>query len=250
MPASDPGGPPALPTTPATPAGPAGPGVAGPAAATCRGVAVDYRVAAGVVHAVRDADADFPTGRLSVLAGPSGSGKSSLLRALAGLQRPSAGRIVVGGVDVTRLRPGGRRRLRRRTMGVVLQDPSDNLLDYLRAREQVELAAQLRGASPDGTAALLAALGLSHRTESFPDELSGGEQQRVAFAAAAIGDPTLLLADEPTAQLDLAAGATLVEAMRTLVDRGATLVVASHDPAVIEAADHVVTLEDGEVQPS
>jgi ABC-type lipoprotein export system ATPase subunit len=213
-------------------------------------VAVDYRVGAGVVHAVRGADAAFATGRLSVLAGPSGSGKSSLLRAVAGLQRPSAGSIVVGGVDLTRLRAGARRRLRRRAMGVVLQDPADNLLDYLRAREQVELAAQLRGASPAGTAALLDALGLADRSEAFPDELSGGEQQRVAFAAAAIGDPTLLLADEPTAQLDLAAGAAIVEAMRTLVDRGATLVVASHDPAVIDAADHVVTLRDGEVEPS
>ena len=216
-------------------------------AARCHELAVDYETAAGVVHALHDIDAAFGRGRLSVVAGPSGSGKSSLLRVLAGLQRPQTGRVEVDGADLTRLRPGPLRRLRRHAIGIVLQDPADNLLEYLDAGEQVELAARLRGADAAETPALLDAVGLSDRADSYPHELSGGEQQRVAFAAAAIGQPALLLADEPTAELDAIAGAGLVGAMRSLVDRGATLVVASHDPAVIATADHVVTLRDGRV---
>ncbi|MGH9190965.1 MAG: ATP-binding cassette domain-containing protein [Acidimicrobiales bacterium] len=129
----------------------------------------------------------------------------------------------------------------------MLQDPADNLLEYLRAREQVELAARLRGADPAEAPELLETAGLTGRARSYPSELSGAEQQRVAFAAAAIGRPAVMLADEPTAELDRDAGATLVQTMRRLVERGSTLVVASHDPAVIAAADHLVTLRDGRV---
>ena len=129
----------------------------------------------------------------------------------------------------------------------MLQDPADNLVAYLRADEQVELAARLRGADGAEAPELLDAVGLAGRHHCFPAELSGGEQQRVAFAAGAVGQPTLLLADEPTAELDAAAGATLVAIMRGLVSRGATLVVASHDAAVVSAADHVVQLRDGRV---
>jgi putative ABC transport system ATP-binding protein len=242
VPASDPGPPWTAPPEPA----PTGPPDSGPAA-RCHGVSVDYDTGAGVVHALCEVDATFGRGRLSVVAGPSGSGKSSLLRALAGLLRPGAGAIHVDGADLIRLRPGARRRLRRCTMGIVLQDPADNLVEYLTAREQIELAARLRGTDPGEAPALLAVVELTDRAGSRPDELSGGEQQRIAFAAAAVGRPVLLLADEPTAELDGAAGAALVETMRGLVDGGASLVVASHDPAVIAAADHVVALRDGRV---
>jgi ABC-type lipoprotein export system ATPase subunit len=186
----------------------------------CRGVSVGYRTATGTVPALVAVDASFAPGRLSAIAGPSGSGKSSLLQVLAGLQRPWAGEVVVAGTELTRLRPAARRRFRRRAMGVVLQNPADNLVDGLSALEQVD---------------------------AHPGELSGGEQQRVAFAAAAIGGPAVLLADEPTAQLDTAAAAGLVEAMGRLVRAGATLVVTSHDRSVIDAADHVVELRDGRV---
>jgi putative ABC transport system ATP-binding protein len=216
-------------------------------AARCDGVSVDYRTASGVVPALRDVDADFARARFSVLAGASGSGKSSLLRVLAGLKRPSAGRVAVDGTDLSRLRAGTLRRQRRTTMGIVLQDPVDNLVEYLPAVAQVELAARLRGADRGEAAGLLDTVGLASQAGCMPHELSGGEQQRVAFAAAAIGSPALLLADEPTAELDASAAGALVEAMRRLIDRGATLVVASHDPAVIDAADHVVTLRDGRV---
>ena len=215
--------------------------------ARCWDLGVDYRTAAGVAPALIDVDATFERHRLSVIAGPSGSGKSSLLRVLAGLHRPRTGTVEVDGVILTRLRTGALRRLRRRTMGIVLQNPVDNLVEYLTVAEQIELAARLRGADPAGAAALLEAVGLADRATSHLAELSGGEQQRVAFAAAAIGEPTLLLADEPTAQLDAAAGLRLVESMRHLVDLGATLVVSSHDPTVIAAADDLVMLRDGRV---
>jgi putative ABC transport system ATP-binding protein len=217
------------------------------AAAVCRALTVDYRTATGAVAALRAVDLTIQRDRLTVVAGPSGSGKSSLLRVLAGLLRPSAGCVMVGDEDIARLRAGPRRRLRRSTMGIVLQDPADNLVEYLRAREQVELSARLRRADPSEAPELLAAVGLTDRTTSFPHELSGGEQQRVAFAAAAVGRPLLLLADEPTAQLDAAAGQHLLEAVRQLVHRGSTAVLASHDPAAIEAADDVVWLLDGRV---
>jgi putative ABC transport system ATP-binding protein/macrolide transport system ATP-binding/permease protein len=211
----------------------------------CRGVAVEYRTAAGLSVALHGVDARFEHRRLTVVAGPSGSGKSSLLRVVAGLQRPGAGSVVVDGRDIVRLRAGDRRRLRRRAMGIVLQNPADNLVEYLRAIEQVQLSARLRGSDPAQAEDLLDAVGLSDRASSYPAELSGGEQQRVAFAAAAVGDPRLLVADEPTAQLDATAGQQLVEAVCGLVDRGCTVVLASHDPAVIDAADHVLWLRDG-----
>lgn len=217
-------------------------------AARCVGLVVNYRTAgAGASRALTDVDATFERGRLSVVAGPSGSGKSSLLRVLAGRHRPQAGTVEVDGIDITRLGGGRLRRLRRRTLGIVLQDPADNLIDYLDALSQVELAARLRESDPSEAATLLEAVGLADHARDRPAVLSGGEQQRVAFAAAAVGRPTLLLADEPTAELDGAAGARLVESMLELVRGGATLVVASHDPAVIDAADDVVRLHDGRV---
>ena len=159
--------------------------------------------------ALIDVDASFERGRLSVIAGASGSGKSTLLRVLAGLQRATTGSVEVAGVELTRMGGARRRRLRRRTMGVVLQDPADNLVEYLRAVEQIELAAQLRGVDRREAGELLEAIGLAHLAGSVPAELSGGEQQRIAFAAAAVGRPSVLLADEPTAELDAAAGTAL-----------------------------------------
>jgi ABC-type lipoprotein export system ATPase subunit len=216
-------------------------------AARCAALDVDYWLPTGTVPALQGVDAVFERARLTVIAGPSGSGKSSLLRSLAGLQQPKAGLVEVDGQDLTRLRPRQRRRLRRSAIGVVLQDPADNLVDGLTACEQVTLAARLRGVDGDGAPELLDAVGLAHRQDTRPAELSGGEQQRVAFAAGAIGRPALLLADEPTAELDAEAGATLIGVMRGLVERGATLVVSSHDAAVAEAADHVLSLRDGRV---
>lgn len=213
----------------------------------CRGVCVSYRTAVGLSSALTDVGAGFDRGCLSVVAGPSGSGKSSLLRVLGGLIRPQSGSVHVGAVAVTSLRTSAVRRLRRRAMGIVLQNPADNLVEYLTAAEQVELAARLRGVDAGGTRSLLELVELADRAGAAVRELSGGEQQRVAFAAAAIGSPVLVLADEPTAQLDATGGALVVGAMRRLADEGATIVASSHDPDLIAAADDVVYLRDGRV---
>lgn len=217
------------------------------AVAICRRLCADYRTATGSAPALRDVDATFAAGRLSVIAGPSGSGKSTLLRILAGRHRPSAGEVEVVGVPLTGLQHRARRRLRRSALGIVLQQPAANLLEDLRLREQVELAARLRGARGADALDLLRAVGLDGLEEQPVAALSGGQQQRAAFAAAAIGAPALVLADEPTAQLDGEAGRELVRVMRSLVDEGTSLVVASHDPEVIAAADDRLHLDRGRV---
>ena len=182
------------------------------------------------------------------MVGPSGSGKSSLLRILACVDRPTAGSVRVGGADVATMGARGRRRVRRRLVGYVFQQPGDNLLAYLTTREQLELAAQLRSAEePEEVDRLLAALGLEHRAGHRPEQLSGGEQQRLAFAAAVIGGPALVVADEPTAELDSESGERLMQAVLGLRDQGTSLVVSSHDPVVTGAVDQIVRLHDGEV---
>ena len=152
-------------------------------------------------------------------------------------------------MDIGRLSGRALRRLRRRSIGFVLEEPAANLLGDLRADEQVMLAARLRGTGSAAASAeiaeLLAALGLADHAHAPPEELSGGQQQRLAFAAAAVGQPALLLADEPTATLDTASGVLLIDTLHALVAAGRTLVISSHDPAVIAAADTVIHLRDG-----
>ena len=228
----------------------------------CEGLVKEYATATGTVRALKGVDAAFPAGRVTAVVGPSGSGKSSLLRILACVDRPTAGSVRVGGTDVAALGARGRRRVRRRLIGYVFQQPGDNLLPYLTAREQLELAAQLRGRAGSGEDGpppptgrvgtgevdrLLGALGLEHRAGHRPEQLSGGEQQRLAFAAAVIGGPALVVADEPTAELDTEAGERLMRAVLGLRERGVSLVVSSHDPVVTGAVDGIVRLHDGEV---
>ena len=220
-----------------------------PSDVVCAGVVKEYPTATGTVRALKGVDAAFPAGQVTAVVGPSGSGKSSLLRILACVDRPTAGSVRIGGLDVAALAARGRRRVRRRQVGYVFQQPSDNLLPYLTTSEQLELAAQLRGHRQPSEEAerLLAALGLEHRTEHRPEQLSGGEQQRLAFAAAVIGGPALVVADEPTAELDTESGERLMRAVLDLRDQGTSLVLSSHDPVVTGAVDTVVRLHDGEV---
>ena len=219
-----------------------------PSRVACAGLVKEYVTATGTVRALKGVDAVFPAGRVTAVVGPSGSGKSSLLRILACVDRPTAGSVRVGGVDVAALGARGRRRVRRRQVGYVFQRPSDNLLPYLTAREQLDLAARLRGGQRAGEAErLLAALGLEHRAGHRPEQLSGGEQQRLAFAAAVIGGPALVVADEPTAELDSEAGERLMRAVLGLREQGTSLVLSSHDPVVTGAVDGILRLHDGEV---
>src|SRR6266542_971960 len=180
---------------------------AGRVAASCTDVVKIYWTATGEVNALKGVDATFPEAAVTAVVGPSGSGKSSLLRIMAGLDRPTAGQVRVGNESLAGLRPGRLRRIRRRLMGYVYQRPADNLIPYLTVDEHLKLAARLRGVRGDGGGAeLLELLGLGPRRHHLPRQLSGGEQQRVAFAQAVVGAPAVVVADEPTAELDSATG--------------------------------------------
>jgi putative ABC transport system ATP-binding protein len=217
-------------------------------AASCSGLVKIYRTATGEVHALKGIDAAFPGAAVSAVVGPSGSGKSSLLRIMATLDRPSAGQVRIGDVRLSGLSLTRLRRLRRRLLGYVFQRPADNLIPYLTVAEHVALAARLRGAGDAAGAELLELLGLADRRRHLPRQLSGGEQQRLAFARAVVGDPPLVVADEPTAELDRASGAALLEAVAALAARGTGLVLATHDPAVVRLAERTLFLRHGAME--
>ena len=216
-------------------------------AASCSDVTKTHRAASGPVAAVRGVSVEVPRGALTLLMGPSGSGKSSLLRLLACSDRPDSGTVHLGDVEVTHLPDKARRRLRRQQVGYVFSRPSDNLLPYLSAREQLDLAADLRGVPRGAADGLLERLGVGGRADARPDDLSGGERQRLAFAAAVVGAPSLVVADEPTAELDAASVEALGEILQDLARGGSGLLVATHDPRLLHAADHVVHLHAGQV---
>jgi putative ABC transport system ATP-binding protein len=191
---------------------------------------------------------DVAAGESVAIAGPSGSGKSTLLGLIAGLDAPTQGRIVVGGIEVTALGESALARFRRETIGYVFQ--SYHLIPTLTAAENVAVPLELAGvrAPAARAAALLAGVGLAERGHHYPAQLSGGEQQRVALARAMALDPPLLLADEPTGNLDSATGTAIVDLIFALNrERGATLLLVTHDSALAGRADRVVSLRDGRV---
>ena len=195
-----------------------------------------------------DVSLDVAAGETVAVAGPSGSGKSTLLGLVAGLDTPTSGTIVVAGAEVTRLGESALARFRRETLGYVFQ--SYHLIPTLTAAENVAVPLDLAGApGPAARAAeLLAGVGLADRGHHYPAQLSGGEQQRVALARAMALDPPLLLADEPTGNLDSTTGAVIVDLLFAWNrERGTTLLLATHDGALAERADRVVALRDGRV---
>ncbi len=218
-------------------------------AASCRRVGKTYVAASGPVVALRDASVTVAPASVTLLLGHSGSGKSTLLRLLACLDRPDAGTVTVGGTDVGRLPDRQRRLVRRRDVGYVFSRPSDNLLPYLTAAEQVLLSARLRRVPAAAADGLLDRLGLGGRAQAMPADLSGGERQRLAFAAAAVGQPRLLVADEPTAELDARSVGQLLGVLREVAQAGSGVLVATHDVRLLEVADTVVRIADGRTAP-
>jgi putative ABC transport system ATP-binding protein len=213
-----------------------------------RGISMRLVSGGRPVDVLRDVSLDVPARQFVAVAGPSGSGKSTLLGLIAGLDRPTAGRIAVGGVEVTALGEDDLARFRRDTVGYVFQ--SFHLIPTLSALENVAVPLELTGevGAAARARALLAEVGLGDRAHHYPVQLSGGEQQRVAVARAIARRPPVLLADEPTGNLDSATGKQIIELLVTLNrSLGSTLVLVTHDPALAAHADRVVTLRDGRI---
>lgn len=206
-----------------------------------------FESATGRVQAVRGVDLAIDSGRSVAVVGPSGSGKSSLLRMIGGLDTPTAGDVLIDGVNLVRLTSSARRQVRARLLAHVHQRPMDNLLGHLTALEQVIRVARRRGGGRNEAVEMLESLGLAHRTDHLPEQLSGGEQQRLAFARAAVGSPAVIIADEPTAELDAASTDRVLDAIERLTREGITALVATHDARVLERVDQVVTLRDGSI---
>jgi putative ABC transport system ATP-binding protein len=194
-------------------------------------------------------DLAIPPGEFAAVLGPSGSGKSTLLALMAGLDRPTSGEVLIDGAPIQAMTEDQLALLRRRKLGFVFQ--TFQLLGNLTARENVLLPLELAGRHDPGARAaeLLASVGLADRGHHYPSQLSGGEQQRVALARAFAAQPPILLADEPTGNLDSATGKRVLEILLDLKRRqGTTLVLVTHDPAVAALADRLVHLRDGRVE--
>jgi ABC-type lipoprotein export system ATPase subunit len=206
-----------------------------------------YGRGGGLVRAVDDVDLDVGTGETVAVMGPSGCGKSTLLHLLGGLDRPNSGEITLAGERVDQLGERGLARLRRDAVGFVFQ--AFYLMDELTAVENVELPALLAGRSPRAARSraleLLERTGLKDRARFLPSALSGGQRQRVAIARALANDPLLVLADEPTGNLDSAATLEVLRLFNDLHEAGQTLVVVTHDSRIAATADRLITMRDG-----
>ncbi|MBL7492192.1 ABC transporter ATP-binding protein [Frankia sp. AgB1.9] len=194
--------------------------------------------------ALRGVSLAVAPGEILAVAGPSGSGKSTLLACLAGTDEPDGGTVLVGGQRLSHRLEADRTRLRARLIGLLFQ--SSNLLAHLTVAQNVQLARRLaRGAGRTPTEDLLGQLGIGRRARAYPAQLSGGELARAGLAVALANDPVVLLADEPTGELDLATERDVLALLRARARSGIAVVIASHSPAVAAAADRVLTLTDG-----
>jgi putative ABC transport system ATP-binding protein len=212
-------------------------------------VSRSHTVGTTTVHALRNVTAEIPDGAFAFIVGPSGSGKSTLLYLIGALDDLSGGDIEVDGLSLNSLSPSRRDAFRRDTLGFIFQ--SFNLLPNLTAVENVLVPFLAKGVSRElrqQAIDLLESVGLKDRVEHRPLELSGGEQQRVAIARALLKDPKIILADEPTGELDSKTGAGVIECLRGLNQKhGATVVIVTHDQSYIEDGDVILEIRDGEL---
>jgi putative ABC transport system ATP-binding protein len=206
-----------------------------------------YRAGEEETLALRGVSIAVEAGQLVTVAGPSGSGKSTLLACLAGLDEPDGGTVYVHDTRISHRPEQERSSLRARHIGTLFQ--SANLLEHLTIRRNIELVQLIAGRRDrDRTAALLEAVGITHRSGARPSELSGGEGVRAGLAVALANDPDVLVADEPTGELDSRTEAEILRLLRAQADRGGAVVVASHSAAVADLADQVIQIKDGRVQ--
>ena len=213
----------------------------------CEHLVKVYDTPTGRVQAVRGVDLDIDRAVTTAVVGPSGSGKSSLLRMIAALDPPTAGVVTVGDEDLNSMGEGRRARRRGRVLTHVYQRPRDNLIGHLTAAQQLLRIARPRADGPIIVDKALADLDLAHRRDHVPSTMSGGEQQRLAFARAVVAGHDLVIADEPTAELDAASARAVLDTIDLLADRGITVLVATHDPRVLERTSEVIMLRDGAV---
>ncbi len=230
------------------------PGAAGcvtstqPTAVRIESVTRTYGTGPTSITALDHVSLPFPAGSFTAVMGPSGSGKSTLLQCAAGLDRPSSGKVSIGGTELSGLGETALTRLRRDRVGFVFQ--SFNLVPSLTAAQNVELPLRLAGrrADPKAIRAALAMVALAHRAGHRPGELSGGEQQRVAIARALVTSPEVLFADEPTGALDSKTSRDVLDLLSGLVtERKQTVIMVTHDPVAAAYADRVVFLADGRI---
>jgi putative ABC transport system ATP-binding protein len=208
-----------------------------------------YRTAAGTVHALRDVSLAISPGEFVAIMGPSGSGKTTLLNCLSGLDDIDSGSVFLNGTEIHSLSDAKRSRNRAENMGFVFQ--SFNLIPVFTAAENVELPLLLAGAAPTEARrraeATLERVGLGHRKSHRPNELSGGEQQRVTIARALAGSPAIVWADEPTGNLDTETAHSVMELLRELNREGLTIVLVTHDLAIGESAARLIRMRDGNI---
>ena len=213
------------------------------------GLVFTAQAASGPVHVLRGVDLAVEAGEAVGIVGPSGSGKTSLLMLLAGLERPTTGGLRVAGRDLGALDEDGLARFRRDEVGIVFQ--AFHLIPTMSALENVAVPLEFAGRRDafDRAAAALKEVGLGHRLDHYPGQLSGGEQQRVALARAVVAEPRLILADEPTGNLDRATGTVVMELLFGLRARlGTTLLLITHDPALAERCGRQVRMADGRIE--
>ena len=219
-------------------------------ALSARGISRSFETGAGTVHALVDVSFDVHAGELLVLRGPSGSGKTTLLSILGGLDAPTTGSVWYGEQELTALNEAGLIEARRTKLGYVFQN--FGLIPVLSAAENVELPLRIQGvdaaARASRVAEVLELVGLGGQAAQRPYELSGGQQQRVGIARALVGRPAILLADEPTGQLDSGTAESMMDLIGSLVaSQGVAAVVSTHDPVLMQRADTVVEIHDGHV---